>query len=102
MPARVVVVHDDPSLLGPLTESLRASGYDVVIFSDSMAAWDALNGADHVELLVTRVQSAPRMPHGIALAYSARARCPGLRVPFVAQPQFRADAEGSGCICLCR
>jgi DNA-binding response OmpR family regulator len=91
-----VVVHDDPSLLEPLAASLRASGYDVATFSDSIAAWDALNGAQRIEILVTRIQFAAGTPHGIALARSARARSPGLRVLFVALPQFKGDAEGLG------
>jgi DNA-binding NtrC family response regulator len=96
VPARVVIAHDEPSLLEPLAASLRGMGHEVATFRDSMRAWDALNGASRVDILITRVQFGPGQPHGIALAHSARARCPGLRVLFVAQPQFAGDAEGLG------
>lgn len=96
MPARIVVVHDEHTLREPLATSLRAVGYDVVTFHDSLAAWGALNAAAKIEILVTRVQFDPGKPHGIALANAARSKCPGLRVLFVARPEFKEYAEESG------
>jgi hypothetical protein len=42
MPATVVIVHDDPEFAEPALASLRAAGYDVVAFPDSMSGIDAL------------------------------------------------------------
>jgi DNA-binding NtrC family response regulator len=96
MPARVVLVHDDPSLRDPLLSSLKAAGHDVVAFDDSLTAWDALEASQRIEVLVTRVDFGQGKPHGVALALSARHRRPALRVLFVARPQFRRDTEGIG------
>jgi DNA-binding NtrC family response regulator len=96
VPARIVVVHDDQTFSDPLVESLRAIGLDVAAFADSMTAWDAIGSARKVEILVTRVHFGPDKPHGVALAHSVRARCPGVRVLFVAQPQFKDAAEDTG------
>jgi len=48
MPARVVLVHDDPEFVGPLRDAIQASGYDVAVFPDSMVALDALDAAQTV------------------------------------------------------
>jgi hypothetical protein len=42
MPARIVVVHDDPTFRDPLVASTDASGHDVASFGDISTAWDAL------------------------------------------------------------
>jgi DNA-binding response OmpR family regulator len=96
VPARIVVVHDDPTFRDPLADSLRATGLDVARFVDSMAAWGALDTATRIEILVTRVDFGLNKPHGVALAQSARIRCPSVRVLFVARQQFRGDVEGVG------
>ena len=67
MPARVVVVHDDPTFADPLAALLRA-GQDVALFTDPMAALNALDTARTIEVLVTRVRFAPGQPNGVALA----------------------------------
>jgi DNA-binding response OmpR family regulator len=96
VPARIAVVHDDPTFRDPLADSLRATGVDVATFVDSMAAWGALDAATRIEILVTRIDFGLNQPHGVALAQSARIRCPGLRVLFAARQQFRGDVEGVG------
>jgi DNA-binding NtrC family response regulator len=96
MPARIVVVHDDPSFREPLLASLKADGHDVVAYEDSLAAWGALESAQRAEVLVTRVDFGQGKPHGVALALSARLKVPNLRVLFVARPRFRKDIEGIG------
>jgi DNA-binding NtrC family response regulator len=96
VPARIVFVHDDPSFREPLVAALNAAGHDVARFADSIAAWDALYAANWIEILVTRVQFGPGKPHGVALANSARARRPDVRVLLLALPQFRNDAKGVG------
>ena len=95
MPARVVVVHDDPTFADPLA-ALLGAGQDVALFTDPMAALDALDTAQTIEVLVTRVRFASGQPHGIALARMARIKRPGIRVLFVARPEFAVDAAGLG------
>ena len=96
MPARIVVVHDDPTFRDPLVASLKAGGHDVASFVDASAAWGALDAARRTEILITRVDFGPGKPHGIALACSARIRMPGIRVLIVARPEYAGDAAGIG------
>jgi hypothetical protein len=95
MPARMVVVHDEPEFADPLAAML-GSDQDVAVFADPMAALDALDTAQTIEVLVTRVRFASGQPHGIALARMARIKRPGIRVLFVARPEFAVDAAGLG------
>jgi DNA-binding response OmpR family regulator len=80
-----VVVHDDPTFRDPLVASLKADGHEVAGFADSNVAWNALEAAHLVEILVTRVNFGEGKPHGIALARSARFRRPTVQVLFVAR-----------------
>jgi DNA-binding NtrC family response regulator len=96
MPARVVVVHDEPGFAGQLTDALRLAGHDVAVFVDPMFALDALDAAERIEILITRIGFPPGKPNGIALARMARAKRPGVRVVFTARPEFAALAEGLG------
>lgn len=96
MPARIVIVHNDPSFREPLLASLKADGHNVVAFVNSSAAWGALEAPLLAEVLVTRIDFGPGKPHGIALARSAQFKRPEIKVLFVARPQFRKDAEGIG------
>jgi hypothetical protein len=41
MPARVVVVHDEPDFIERTVAALRAAGHEVMAFSSSMSAIDA-------------------------------------------------------------
>jgi hypothetical protein len=61
-----------------------------------MVALDALDAAQRIEVLVTRVQFPPGKPNGIALAGMARVKRPGIRVLFTAHPEFAEYAEGLG------
>jgi DNA-binding NtrC family response regulator len=96
MPARVVVVHDDPDFVDELATAVRSDGHDVATFADPLAAWDALEAAQRIEVLVTRVQFPPGKPHGFALARMARSKRPTIRVLFVALPEFADDAAELG------
>ena len=51
MPARIVVVYNDPIFRDPLVTSLQASGHDVASFVDTSAAWNALEAAQRIEIL---------------------------------------------------
>ena len=96
MPARVVVVHDEPKFSKQTVDALRLVGYEVAAFTDPMAALDALENAQRVEVLITRVRFPPRKPNGIALALMARHKRPGIKVLFTARPEFAEHAEGVG------
>jgi DNA-binding NtrC family response regulator len=96
MPARLVVVHDEPELGDQLAGALRRAGHEVEAFVDPMVALDALDAAQNIEVLITRVQFLSGKPNGIALARMARAKRPGVRVVFTARPEFEAHAEGLG------
>jgi DNA-binding NtrC family response regulator len=96
MPARIVMVHDDPTFRDPLVASLKASGHDVASFADISTAWDALEAAQRIEILLTRVNFGPGKPHGIALARAARFRKRAVRVLFVGRPEYAEDAAGIG------
>jgi CheY-like chemotaxis protein len=69
MPAPVVVVHDDPSVLNGIVSALHSAGYDATGFRDSMSALDALESARRIDVLVTRV----RLSEGHAERGSTRA-----------------------------
>jgi DNA-binding NtrC family response regulator len=96
MPARIVIVHDEPDFADPLTAALKLAGHDVATFMDPTAGWDALDEGRRVEVLVTRVDFSPGKPTGISLARMARYKRPGIRVVFMAPPEFVKHADGLG------
>lgn len=96
MPASIVVVHDDPAFLDDTVRALRGGGYDVAGFLQSMAALDALETAERVEVLVTRVTFPHGTPHGVALARMARRRRPCIKVLFIIRPEWVSHTEGLG------
>ena len=96
MPARIVVVHDDGAFLGLLSADLMAAGYEVAAFDDSLAAWDALEAAKKVELLITRIQFPTGKPHGVALARRALSIRPTVRILFTAMPDMQSYADDLG------
>jgi DNA-binding NtrC family response regulator len=96
MPARIVIVHDEPIFVDPLTAAITSAGYDVAIFTDPNLGWSALDGAKRVELLITRVNFAPGKPNGVSLARMARYKQPGIRVMFVGLSEFAEHVNGLG------
>lgn len=61
-----------------------------------MDALRALEGAEAVELLITRVRFPPGKPHGLSLARMARSRRPHLKVLFAARSDMAEHTEGIG------
>ena len=53
MPARIVVVHNDPKFTERTVAALVAAGHDARAFTDTMSALKALERAQRVEVLVT-------------------------------------------------
>jgi hypothetical protein len=93
MPARVVVVHDDPEF----TEALKGKlGPNVAWFADPTIALRALQAARKVTFLITRLQFADRQPIGLSLARLARAARPDVRVVFTGMPHHQSFARGLG------
>jgi hypothetical protein len=93
MPARYVVVHDDPEFTDAVVEKL---GKDVAWFTDPVRALTALEGARTVAFLITRMQFADNQPVGLSLARLARAARPDVRVVFTGRPEHREYARGLG------
>lgn len=96
MPARIVFVHDDPEFLAHASTALRLATYEVATFSGSMDALRALEGAETVELLITRVRFPAGTPHGIALVRMARQRRPSLKIIFTAREEMEEFTEDLG------
>src|SRR5690348_9977835 len=101
MPARSVVVHDDPIFRDLLVSSLKDSDQDVASFGDTSRAWDALEAAQRLEILVTGVNFGPGKPHGVALARSARMHRRTVRILFVARPEHQEDCAEIGLFLPC-
>ncbi len=96
MPANIVVVHDDPAFLDNTVRALQRAGYDAAGFLQSMAALDALEAAERVEVLVTRVRFPEGTPHGVALAQMTRHKRPGIKVLLIARPDSASHVNGVG------
>jgi hypothetical protein len=61
-----------------------------------MAALDALDVANSIEVLITGADFAPHKPNGIALARMALQRRPRMRVLFMARSDLILFTEGLG------
>ena len=96
MPARIVIVHDEPDFADSLTTALRSAGHDVATFMDPQVGWNALDKAHRVELLITRVAFPPGKPNGVSLARMARYKRPGIRILFAALPEFEKYTDRLG------
>ena len=96
MSARIVLAHDDPEFVHNTVPALRAAGYDVIAFADSMSALTALEAAHRVEVLITRVLFPEGQPNGVSLGLMARLKRPGLKVLYVARPDTQEHTEGLG------
>jgi DNA-binding response OmpR family regulator len=96
MPAQIVLVHDDAVFAEQARRALTEEGYDVMVFPDPLAALDALETAEHLELLITRVGFPAGRSNGAALALMARQKRRRVKVLSVCRPEFRGDVEDLG------
>ena len=96
MPARVLLVHDDPEFVGRATPALEGAGYTVAAFLDPLQALDAVRAAGQAELMITRMEFEALTLNGVALARMAKMTCRNIRVIFTASPELREHAEGLG------
>ena len=96
MGQQVFVVHDEPELLAEMAAALKSHGYEVSAFASTLQALDAIESADRVDVLVTRVLFPLGTPHGISLAQMAKSKRPEMRVLFTAAPEFADHTAGIG------
>jgi len=96
MPARIVVVHDHPAFVASIASALRTAGYDVATFADTMTAIDALDRAQDIDMLITRIGFPPGQPHGVALGKMARVKRRGIKVLFVGMAERLEHTQGVG------
>ncbi len=96
MPAHIVVVHDDPAFIERVVTALTAAGYDVAAFTNTIRAIGALEAAQHIEVLITRVLFPMGQPNGVALARMARMKRTGVKVLFTALPETQEHTVGVG------
>jgi|ERR1700733_366221 DNA-binding NtrC family response regulator len=92
VPASVIIAHDDSEFVDTTVTALRLAGLDVLGFASSMSALEALEAAQRIEVLITRVRFPEGQHNGISLALIARMKRPAIKVLFVAAP----DTEGVG------
>jgi DNA-binding NtrC family response regulator len=96
MPARVVVVLNEPGFADETASALRAQGHDALALADPMTALELLERAERLELLVTSLDFAPGKPNGIALGRMARLKRPGICVLFIGPADLEKHTEGVG------
>jgi len=96
MPAHIVVVHDHPAFVDRVVTALTTAGYDVAAFMSTMRAIEALEAAQHIEVLITRVLFPMGQPNGAALARMARMKRTGVKVLFTALPETQEHTVGVG------
>ena len=87
MPAHIVVVHDEQEFIDHAVAALRFAGHDVVGFRNSIAALNALDSPEHVELLITRIRFPAGQPHGLSLALVLKRKRRDLKILFTAEPE---------------
>jgi CheY-like chemotaxis protein len=99
MPVRIVVVHDKPEFVRPLSKALIGAGYEVTAFANPMSALQTLEAAESivsVDVLITRFCFGTPQPLGPSLARVTQAMHPEMSVIFVAESRFRASVKDLG------
>jgi DNA-binding NtrC family response regulator len=100
MPARVVVVLDEPGFAERVAQSLQRAGVDAAPLADPLVALDSLDRAQQIELLVTCADHGPGKPNGVSLALLAQQRRPNLKVIFVGEAHLAPFTAGLGAFML--
>ncbi|MGH6990071.1 MAG: hypothetical protein ACREFD_14135 [Stellaceae bacterium] len=96
MPARIVVVHDDPDFVETVRTSLQLENYDVIAFTDTLAALKALEAARLTDILITGTRFPAGTPNGVSLALMARYKRPNVKILVAAAPEHQEHADGIG------
>lgn len=95
MPARVILVHDQPVFLQRASRALQDAGYDVAAFANSLDAWPEIAEGAAADVLVTMIRFAEGLPNGVALARRARlAR--EMKVVFIGTKDMACHADDLG------
>ena len=95
MPARVVVVRDDP-IRDTIVDALRAAGINVAGFAKPGTALDSIAADSRCEVLVTKFDFGRGIQNGISLALMLKMRRRQLKVLFVGREEYRKLTEGVG------
>ena len=92
--ARILVVDDDPNMIGILSTTLVRAGHSVERAARGQTALEMLEKDEAVELLLTDV----KMPgiDGFGLARTARLRRPALRVVYISGNPMQVQAVDQG------
>jgi DNA-binding NtrC family response regulator len=96
MPARVVVVLDEPGFADQVVAVLNARGADAVAIHDPITALSVFEGAARIELLITCMEFGKGKLNGLALARMVRMRRPDTKVLFLGGPELARYTAGLG------
>ena len=96
MPARIVVVHDDPEFIERTVTALVSAGHDVRAFSSSMSAIEALETAQRHQRQRDAVRLALRKDDPCHEHLYSKVKKPGVKVLFAARPDTEEHTEGVG------
>jgi hypothetical protein len=94
MPAQVVVVLDDLAFANQTVVLLAAQNYEAVAMPGPIAALDALQRPDRIEVLITCTDHGDGKPNGVSLALMARSKRRDGRVIFVGAHDDAHHTEG--------
>jgi DNA-binding response OmpR family regulator len=93
---KVVIIHNDPTIVGDLAAALQARGHRTTVFTAPNDGWDYLKARPDDDALVTRVDFGPDSVNGLALAHVARAQTSPRMILFVGLPQWKTAARELG------
>jgi len=93
---KVVIIHNDPTIVRDLPVALRARGHRATVFTVANEGWDYLKSASNDDALVVTVDFGPDKVNGLALAHVAPAQLSPPLILFVALPQWKNDATTLG------
>jgi DNA-binding NtrC family response regulator len=96
MSATVVIADHNHVDLEAAATAIRDAGYDVATFDDSMAALIAVEQAETVRVLVTRLNFPQGKPNGLSIASMLWAKRPSLKVIFIARADMAEFTGGIG------
>ena len=96
MRARIVLVFEEAGFAERAAAALVRRGHVALALHDPLAALDALEDGERIDLLVTGEHFGPGKPHGVALARMARHRAQPTEVLVVGSPPLARYAEGLG------
>jgi DNA-binding NtrC family response regulator len=79
-----------------VVNALSRAVYNVASFADTSCALTAVESAERLDMLITRVTFPEGMPHGVSLALMARRKHPDLKVLFLARQEMVKHTVGVG------